>query len=151
MGRMSASGFGGACAADAETQFTVLPDWLVPFGHYGLCSRRQACEQIANGDSAEEAAPHCKDPVLLQRGSTTGLIRREERTEISPQEALRFSRPDGTRVECGTVLSQVADTLSIHQREALSLPCRTGAWGGLEEADRPNEMYTSRCSLQPGK
>jgi hypothetical protein len=59
----------GICRRCRNT-FTVLPDWLVPFGHYGLCCRQQACERIANGNSAEEAAPHCKDPTRLPDAST---------------------------------------------------------------------------------
>jgi Domain of unknown function (DUF6431) len=59
----------GLCRQCKKT-FTILPDWLVPFGHYGLCCRQQACERIANGDSAEEAAPHCKDPARLPDAST---------------------------------------------------------------------------------
>jgi hypothetical protein len=59
----------GICHQCRNT-FTVLPDWLVPFGHYGLCCRQEACERIANGDSAEEAAPHCKDPARLPDAST---------------------------------------------------------------------------------
>ena len=59
----------GICRRCRST-FTVLPAWLVPFGHYGLCCRQQACERIAKGDSAEEAAPHCKDPARLPDAST---------------------------------------------------------------------------------
>ena len=39
-----------------------LPDWLAPSGHFSLRCRQQACERIAAGDTAEQAAPHCKDP-----------------------------------------------------------------------------------------
>ena len=42
--------------------FTVLPDWLAPSGHYSLHCRQQSCEAISAGNSAEQAAPHCKDP-----------------------------------------------------------------------------------------
>jgi hypothetical protein len=59
----------GRCPRCKKT-FTVLPDWLVPFGHYGLRCRQQACEQIAAGDSAEQATPHCKDPARLPDPST---------------------------------------------------------------------------------
>jgi hypothetical protein len=59
----------GLCRRCKNT-FTVLPDWLVPFGQYGLCCRQQACERIANGNSAEQAAPHCKDPARLPDAST---------------------------------------------------------------------------------
>ena len=50
--------------------FTILPDWLAPFGHYTLRCRQQACERIATGDSAEQAAPYCKDPTRLPDPST---------------------------------------------------------------------------------
>jgi hypothetical protein len=43
--------------------FTVLPDWLTPSGHYSLLCRQQACEGMAAGDSAEQAAPDCKDAL----------------------------------------------------------------------------------------
>ena len=39
-------------------------------GHYSLHCRQQACERIAAGDSAEQAAPHCKDPTRLPDPST---------------------------------------------------------------------------------
>ena len=35
-----------------------------------LRCRQQACERIAAGDSAEQAAPHCKDPSRLPDPST---------------------------------------------------------------------------------
>src|SRR3990172_9248103 len=50
--------------------FTILPDWLVPSGHYSLHCRQQACEHIAAGDTAEQAAPYCKDPTRLPDRST---------------------------------------------------------------------------------
>jgi hypothetical protein len=50
--------------------FTILPDWLAPSGHYTLRCRQQACERIAAGESAEQAAPHCKDPTRLPDPST---------------------------------------------------------------------------------
>jgi hypothetical protein len=50
--------------------FTILPDWLAPSGHFSLHCRRQACERICAGDSAEQAAPHCKDPTSLPDPST---------------------------------------------------------------------------------
>jgi len=50
--------------------FTILPDWLLPFGHYSLHCRQQACERIAAGESAEQATPHCKDPARLPDPST---------------------------------------------------------------------------------
>jgi hypothetical protein len=59
--------------------FTILPDWLAPFGHYGLRCRQQACERIASGDSAEQATPCCKDPVRLPDSST---VRRWARRRV---------------------------------------------------------------------
>jgi hypothetical protein len=59
----------GLCRHCNKT-FTILPDWLVPLGHYGLRCRQQACERIAAGDSAEQATPHCKDPARLPDPST---------------------------------------------------------------------------------
>jgi hypothetical protein len=54
----------GICQPCGKT-FTILPDWLAPSGHYTLHCRQQACERIAAGESAEQAAPHCKDPTRL--------------------------------------------------------------------------------------
>ena len=59
----------GLCR-QCNKSFTILPDWLVPFGHYGLRCRQEACEQIAAGDSTEQAAPHCKDLARLPDAST---------------------------------------------------------------------------------
>ena len=59
----------GICPPCGKT-FTILPDWLAPSGHYSLHCRQQACERIAAGDSAEQAAPHCKDPARLPDPST---------------------------------------------------------------------------------
>src|SRR5206468_3630029 len=59
----------GLCRLCSRT-FTVLPHWLVPFGDYGLRSRQQACDRIATGDSAEQAAPHCRNPARLPDAST---------------------------------------------------------------------------------
>jgi hypothetical protein len=59
----------GVCRRCNKT-FTILPDWLVPSGHYSLPCRQQACERIAGGDSAEQATPHCKDPARLPDPST---------------------------------------------------------------------------------
>jgi hypothetical protein len=54
----------GVCHPCSKT-FTILPDWLAPSAHYSLHCRQQACERISAGDSAEQAAPHCKDPTRL--------------------------------------------------------------------------------------
>ncbi|MFL6414972.1 MAG: DUF6431 domain-containing protein [Bryobacteraceae bacterium] len=59
----------GVCRQCRNT-FTVLPDWLVPFGHYGLCCRQEACERIGNGETAERAAPDCKDAARLPDAAT---------------------------------------------------------------------------------
>jgi hypothetical protein len=59
----------GLCRQCNNT-FTVLPDWLVPFGRYSLRCRQQACERIAAGESAEQATLHCKDPTRLPDPST---------------------------------------------------------------------------------
>jgi hypothetical protein len=59
----------GICEPCKKT-FTILPDWLVPFGHYSLHCRQQSCERIAAGDSAAQAAPHCKDATRLPDPST---------------------------------------------------------------------------------
>ena len=59
----------GICEPCRKT-FTILPDWLVPSGHYSLRCRQQSCERIAAGDTAEQAAPHCKDPTRLPDPST---------------------------------------------------------------------------------
>ena len=59
----------GICEPCRKT-FTILPDWLAPSGHYSLRCRQHSCERIAAGDSAEQAAPHCKDPTHLPDPST---------------------------------------------------------------------------------
>jgi hypothetical protein len=59
----------GRCEQCGKT-FTVLPDWLAPAGHYSLHCRQQSCEWIVAGDSAEQAAPHCKDSTRLPDPST---------------------------------------------------------------------------------
>jgi hypothetical protein len=46
----------GICEPCKKT-FTILPDWLAPFGHYSLHCRQQA-------------APHCKDVTRLPDPST---------------------------------------------------------------------------------
>jgi len=47
-----------------------LVDWLVPSAPFSLRCRQQACENIAAGDSVEQAAPHCKDPSRSPDPST---------------------------------------------------------------------------------
>jgi hypothetical protein len=51
----------GICHPCRKT-FTVLPDWLAPSAPFTLRCRQQACEHLADGDSVEQAVPHCKDP-----------------------------------------------------------------------------------------
>ena len=41
-----------------------------PSAHYTLRCRQEACEQIAAGQSIEQAAPQCKDPTRLPDPST---------------------------------------------------------------------------------
>jgi hypothetical protein len=59
----------GICEPCRKT-FTILPDWRAPSGHYSLHCRQQACEHIAAGDTAEQAAPYCKDAAHLPDPST---------------------------------------------------------------------------------
>jgi hypothetical protein len=59
----------GICRPCAKT-FTVLPDWLAPSAPFTLYCRQQACERMASGETAEQAAPHCKDPTRLPDSST---------------------------------------------------------------------------------
>ena len=59
----------GVCQPCRKT-FTILPDWLVPSGHFSLRCRQQACEHIAGGDAVEQAAPHCTDPSRSPDPST---------------------------------------------------------------------------------
>ena len=59
----------GVCRPCRKT-FTILPDWLAPSAHYTLRCRQQACEQMATGESLEQAAPHCQDPARLPDPST---------------------------------------------------------------------------------
>jgi hypothetical protein len=59
----------GICEPCGKT-FTILPDSLAPSGSYSLHCRQQACERIAAGDTAEQAAPHCKDSRRLPDSST---------------------------------------------------------------------------------
>jgi hypothetical protein len=47
-----------------------LPEWLAPSGHFSLRCRQEACERIGAGDTAEQAAPHCKDPSRSPDAST---------------------------------------------------------------------------------
>jgi hypothetical protein len=59
----------GICEPCRKT-FTILPDWLAPSAPFTLRCRRQACEHIAAGDTAEQAPPYCKDTTRLPDPST---------------------------------------------------------------------------------
>lgn len=59
----------GRCLSCNKT-FTVLPDWLAPFGHYSLRCRQQACERIASGATAEQAVPACRNAARLPDPAT---------------------------------------------------------------------------------
>jgi len=59
----------GVCHPCNQT-FTILPDWLVPSAPFSLRCRQQACENLAAGDSVEQAVPHCKDPSRMPDPST---------------------------------------------------------------------------------
>jgi hypothetical protein len=59
----------GRCRPCRKT-FTVLPVWLLPFGHYSLRCRQQACERLAAGATAEQAAPDCQDATRLPDPAT---------------------------------------------------------------------------------
>lgn len=61
--------------------FTILPHWLVPSGHFTLRCRQQACERLAAGQSAEQAAPQCLDSSRLPDAST--VLRWAERRLLS--------------------------------------------------------------------
>jgi hypothetical protein len=62
----------GICRPCRKT-FTILPDGLLPYGHYSLRCRQQACERIGAGDSAEQAVPDCQD---LFRSPDPSTVRR---------------------------------------------------------------------------
>ena len=59
----------GICETCRKT-FTILPDWLAPSAPFTLHCRQESCAQIAAGETAERAAPHCKDPTRLPDPST---------------------------------------------------------------------------------
>jgi hypothetical protein len=59
----------GICGPCRKT-FTILPDWLAPSAPFTVHCRQQACERMAAGDTAEQAAPHCKDSARLADPST---------------------------------------------------------------------------------
>ena len=92
----------GACPPCRKT-FTILPDWLAPSAHYSLYCRQQACGQIATGDSAEQAAPHCKDPTRLADPST--LRRWTQRRLLSLWCWMKVGVPDRLFLRTPTILA----------------------------------------------
>ena len=46
----------------------MLPGWLIPFAHFTLRCRQQACERISAGQVAEQSAPHYRDPSWKRCG-----------------------------------------------------------------------------------
>jgi hypothetical protein len=73
----------GICKVCRGT-LTVLPDGCVPDAPYSLLARQQALDRLAQGCSAEQAAPDCRDPDRIADPST---IRRWFRRRM---EGLRF-------------------------------------------------------------
>ena len=59
----------GICEPCRKT-FTILPAWLAPSATYTLHCRQLGCDHLAAGDTAEQAAPHCKDPTLVPDSSS---------------------------------------------------------------------------------
>ena len=59
----------GFCQPCRKT-FTILPDWVSPFGQYTVQCRQESCERISAGNSAEQAAALCKNPTRLPDPST---------------------------------------------------------------------------------
>lgn len=59
----------GICKACGGT-LTVLPAGCVPGAPYSLPVRQQALALLAQGRSAEQAAPHCRDSERLADAST---------------------------------------------------------------------------------
>jgi transposase len=99
----------GICRPCGKT-FTALPDWLAPSGHYSLHCRQQACDHLAAGDTAERAAPHCKDPARLPDPST--VIRWAQRRLISLYCWLKAGVKDRHFLQAPTILAWDLATLS---------------------------------------
>ena len=59
----------GICKV-CDATLTVLPGWCVPGAPYSLLARQQAFQRLGQSVSAEQAAPHCRDPDRLADGST---------------------------------------------------------------------------------
>jgi len=74
----------GLCKAGCGT-LTVLPAWCIPGASYSLLARQPALAQLALGISAEQAAPHCRDPNRLADSST---IRRWLRRRLESLQRL---------------------------------------------------------------
>lgn len=70
----------GRCLPCRKT-FTILPDWLAPFGHYSLRCRQQTCERIAAGVAVEQAAPDCLD--VTRSPDATTVRRWAQRRAVS--------------------------------------------------------------------
>jgi hypothetical protein len=70
------------------TTFTILPLWSLPYTHYSLMCREQACRDYQSCGSAEQAAPPVKDAGRIADAST---VRRWLRRRIASWHAcLRF-------------------------------------------------------------
>ena len=84
--------------------------------HYTLHCRQQACEHIAAGETAEQAAPHCKDPTRLPDPST---VRRWVQRRLTACGA-------GSRAECNTrtFCSRPPSLPGISARSAVFCPSR---------------------------
>jgi len=59
----------GICNLCGHT-LTVLPWWCVAGAPYSLLARQEAIQQLADGQSAEQAAPDCVDPRRVADAST---------------------------------------------------------------------------------
>jgi hypothetical protein len=59
----------GICKVCGRT-LTVLPEGCLPGAQYGLQTRQEALERLGQGVSAEQAAPHCRDPDRIADPST---------------------------------------------------------------------------------
>lgn len=59
----------GVCK-DCRRTLTVLPGGCVPGAPYSLRARREALDELGQGSSPQQAAPHCRDPDRLADAST---------------------------------------------------------------------------------
>ena len=70
--------------------FTILPLWSLPYTHYSLHCREQACLQFQTLGSAEQSAPTLRDPDRVPDGSTIRRwLRRVESWRACLQLAFR--------------------------------------------------------------